>query len=176
MKVNAHGKEVVIEQQMIERIGTKLSFLDKYVLIEEDTTAQVTAKKHGNDIKLEITIPTKIGIIRSEVIDKDMRNAVDASVDKLEDQLRRQKTRLSRRHKDKLSKSFAAIDNAEIQKVEEKVVRRKRVVAESLDYEEAIIQMELLGHSFFVYRDNDSKLINVIYKREDGGYGLIETV
>ena len=172
MKVNVHGKDLTISQDMIERIGEKLSFLDKYVLIDNNTTAQVTGKKHGNDIKLEINIPSKIGLLRSEVIDHDIRNAIDASIDKLEDQLRRQKTRLSRRHKEKLSKTFidAPAPNVE----EEKFIRSKRVIIDTMDLEDAIVQMELLGHTFFLYRDSHSNLVNCVYKRNDGGYGVIE--
>lgn len=171
MQVNVHGKDLTISQDMVERIGDKLSFLDKYVLIDKSTVAQVVGKKHGNDIKLEITIPTKIGILRSEVVDHEIRNAIDDSIDKLEDQLRRQKTRLSRRHKEKLSKTFIEQEPAP---TEEKVIRTKRVIVDSMDLEDAITQMELLGHTFFLYRDSHSDLVNVVYKRNDGGYGVIE--
>ena len=173
MKVNVHGKDLTISQDIIERIGDKLSFLDKYVLIDESTTAQVVGKKHGNDIKLEITIPTKIGLLRSEVVDHEIRNAIDDSIDKLEDQLRRQKTRLSRRHKEKLSKTF--IEETLPEKEETNVVRTKRVIVDAMEVEEAITQMELLGHTFFAYRDTHSNLVNIVYKRNDGGYGVIET-
>ncbi|MBQ4254284.1 MAG: ribosome-associated translation inhibitor RaiA [Erysipelotrichaceae bacterium] len=173
MKVNVHGKDLTISQDMIERIGDKLSFLDKYVLIDPSTVAQVVGKKHGNDIKLEITIPTKIGLLRSEVVDHEIRNAIDDSIDKLEDQLRRQKTRLSRRHKEKLSKTFIVEEPAV--DVHEDIVRTKRVIVDAMETEEAITQMELLGHTFFAYRDVQSGLINIVYKRNDGGYGVIET-
>ncbi len=110
MKIKVHGKDLTVSQDMVERIAYKLSFLDKYILIDDETTAQVIVKKHGNNIKLEVTVPTKVGYLRSEVIDKDIRNAIDDSIDKLEDQLRRQKTRLSRRHKEKLAKNFISED------------------------------------------------------------------
>ncbi len=173
MKVNVHGKDLTISQDMIERIGDKLSFLEKYVLIDPSTVAQVVGKRHGNDIKLEITIPTKIGLLRSEVVDHEIRNAIDDSIDKLEDQLRRQKTRLSRRHKEKLSKTFIVEEPAV--DVHEDIVRTKRVIVDAMETEEAITQMELLGHTFFAYRDVQSGLINIVYKRNDGGYGVIET-
>ena len=160
---------------MVERIENKLSFLDKYILIDDDTTAQAVVKKHGKDIKLEITIPTKVGYLRSEVINHEIRDAVDKSVDKLEDQVRRQKTRLSRRHKEKLAVNFAAA--AEAEKAPEEIpVRTKRIAVSEMDVEEAIMQMELLDHTFFVFRQVDSGVIAIVYKRENGGYGLIEAV
>ncbi|MBE6104724.1 MAG: ribosome-associated translation inhibitor RaiA [Erysipelotrichaceae bacterium] len=171
MKV--HGKDLTVSQDMVERIAYKLSFLDKYILIDDETTAQVIVKKHGNNIKLEVTVPTKVGYLRSEVIDKDIRNAIDDSIDKLEDQLRRQKTRLSRRHKEKLAKNFISEDVEEEKTVP---VRVKRVPVEEMDVEEAIMQMELLDHSFFIFKDYSSGVISVVYKREEGGYGVIEAV
>ena len=173
MKIKVHGKDLTVSQDMVERIAYKLSFLDKYILIDDETTAQVIVKKHGNNIKLEVTVPTKVGYLRSEVIDKDIRNTIDDSIDKLEDQLRRQKTRLSRRHKEKLAKNFISEDVEEEKTVP---VRVKRVPVEEMDVEEAIMQMELLDHSFFIFKDYSSGVISVVYKREEGGYGLIEAV
>ena len=173
MKIKVHGKDLTVSQDMVERIAYKLSFLDKYILIDDETTAQVIVKKHGNNIKLEVTVPTKVGYLRSEVIDKDIRNAIDDSIDKLEDQLRRQKTRLSRRHKEKLAKNFISEDVEEEKTVP---VRVKRVPVEEMDVEEAIMQMELLDHSFFIFKDYSSGVISVVYKGEEGGYGVIEAV
>ena len=173
MKIKVHGKDLTVSQDMVERIAYKLSFLDKYILIDDETTAQVIVKKHGNNIKLEVTVPTKVGYLRSEVIDKDIRNAIDDSIDKLEDQLRRQKIRLSRRHKEKLAKNFISEDVEEEKTVP---VRVKRVPVEEMDVEEAIMQMELLDHSFFIFKDYSSGVISVVYKREEGGYGVIEAV
>ena len=173
MKIKVHGKDLTVSQDMVERIAYKLSFLDKYILIDDETTAQVIVKKHGNNIKLEVTVPTKVGYLRSEAIDKDIRNAIDDSIDKLEDQLRRQKTRMSRRHKEKLAKNFISEDVEEEKTVP---VRVKRVPVEEMDVEEAIMQMELLDHSFFIFKDYSSGVISVVYKREEGGYGVIEAV
>ena len=175
MKVKVHGKDLTVSNDMVDRIANKLSFLDKYILIDDDTTAQAVVKKHGKDIKLEITIPTKVGYLRSEVINHEIRDAVDKSVDKLEDQVRRQKTRLSRRHKEKLAVNFATA--AETEKAPEEIpVRTKRIAVSEMDVEEAIMQMELLDHTFFVFREVDSGVIAIVYKRENGGYGLIEAV
>ena len=173
MKVQVRGQDVVLTEDMVDIVARKLSFLDKYILIDDDTTAQVAVKKHGKDVKLEITIPTKVGFLRSEVINNKLRDAVDLSIDKLEDQVRRQKTRLSRRHREKLAKNFIA--EAQPEEIE-LPVRRKRVAVNDMDIDEAIMQMELLDHSFFIFRDIDSGVMSIVYKRDDGGYGLIEAV
>ena len=174
MKVNVYSKDLNLSVEDEKRIGDKLSFLDKYLLIDPETIANVVVKKHGNDIKLEITIPSKIGYLRSEVVDDEVRNAIDKSIDKLEDQIRRQKTRLSRRHKEKLAKAF--IDENGYAEEEDVIARVKRVVVDELDTDEAIIQMELVNHNFFVFRDKDTGLISIIYRREQGDYGILEVV
>lgn len=174
MKVNVYSKDLNLSVEDEKRIGDKLSFLDKYLLIDPETIANVVVKKHGNKIKLEITIPSKIGYLRSEVVDDEVRNAIDKSIDKLEDQIRRQKTRLSRRHKEKLAKAF--IDENNLVEDEDVIARVKRVVVDELDTDEAIIQMELVNHSFFVFRDKDTGLISIIYRRDQGDYGILEVV
>lgn len=172
MKFTIYGDNVVITEGMREKIETKLSFLKKYLLIDDNTTARVVAKVYPNTQKVEITIPTKIGILRAEVMNPDFYAAVDLAIDKLEDQIRRQKTRLSRRHKDSLAESFLMTEDVESD--DDVPVRTKTIDAEEMTLDEAIMQMEMLGHSFFIYTDADSEKIAVLYKRHDGAYGLIE--
>ncbi len=173
MKFEIYGDNVTITEGMRHRIETKLSFLNKYLLIDENTTARVVAKVYPNAQKVEITIPSKVGILRAEVIHEDFYAAVDLAIDKLEDQIRRQKTRLSRRHKDSLAESFIDVSQSETEK-DEVLVRTKEIAAEDMTLDEAIMRMEMLSHSFFIYRDVDSDKMAVVYKRLDGNYGLIE--
>ncbi|MBO4537268.1 MAG: ribosome-associated translation inhibitor RaiA [Erysipelotrichaceae bacterium] len=173
MKVNVYAKDLSVSKDTEQTLSDKLALIEKYLLIDESTTAQAMVKRHGNDIKLEVTIPSKVGFLRSEVIDHDIRDAIDKSIEKLESQLRGQKGRLSRRHREKLAKTF--IDEGGYEE-EEKVKRVKRVIIEDLDSEDAIMQMELMDHNFFVYRDADTKITSVMYKREDGDYGILEIV
>jgi putative sigma-54 modulation protein len=173
MRFEFIGKNISVTDTMKEKIEKKLSILDKYLLIEEDTLARVVVRVYPDAQKLEVTIPTKVGLLRSEVQENDLYTALDQAVDKLEDQLRRQKTRLSRRHKEKLAKNFISEDVEEEKTVP---VRVKRVPVEEMDVEEAIMQMELLDHSFFIFKDYSSGVISVVYKREEGGYGVIEAV
>ncbi|MHC1736303.1 MAG: ribosome-associated translation inhibitor RaiA [Erysipelotrichaceae bacterium] len=175
MKLNIHGKNVTITEAMENRTTKKLSFLDKYFMIDEDTEANVAVKVNPTDLKVEVTIVTKIGLLRAEVVHEDYYAAVDLAIDKLEDQIRRQKTRLSRRHREKLSVNFAESVSAEASKVKEEPVRTKAIVAQKMVLDEAIMQMEMLGHSFFIYTDEETDEIAVVYKRLAGGYGLLET-
>ena len=122
--------------------------------------------------KIEVTIPTRVGILRTEVEHEDLYAAVDIALDKLEDQLRRQKTRLNRRHRDSLAENF--LSEAE-EKEYDIPVKTKTIAAERMDLEEAIMQMELSNHDFYIYTDDESGKISVVYRRNNGGYGLIET-
>lgn len=142
-------------------------------MIDENTTARVVAKVYPNSQKVEITIPSKVGILRAEVMHEDFYAAVDLAIDKLEDQIRRQKTRLSRRHKESLAEAFVDMSQAE-NKAEDILVKTKTIDAEEMSLDEAIMKMEMLSHSFFIYKDVESAKMAVVYKRFDGNYGLIE--
>lgn len=171
MKVQIYGKNISITQGMQEKVENKLKFLDKYFIIDENLTANVVVKVHSTDVKVEITIPTKLAVLRAEVAHKDFYAAIDLAIDKLEDQIRRQKTRLEKKHKDKLALAFLE-DNT--QSEEDVYVKTKSITISEMDLEEAILRMEMLGHTFFIYRDEETHEVNVVYARHDGGYGCIE--
>jgi putative sigma-54 modulation protein len=175
MKLHIHGQNLSITEGMLQKTEKKLSFLEKFILVDEDTTANVQVKIKPNTLKVEITILTKVGIIRAEVEHADYYAAIDLAIDKLEDQLRRLKTRLNRKHREKLSKAFMESDEAVANEPKAKVVKTKTVLAEEMSLDDAILRMEMLGHSFFIYTDEEHKDIAVVYKRLDGGYGLLET-
>ncbi|MBQ7891794.1 MAG: ribosome-associated translation inhibitor RaiA [Erysipelotrichaceae bacterium] len=173
MKVNVHGKDVDVSPKTIAVIEEKLEFLDKYLLIEDDDVANTVIQKVGNKIRVEVTIATKVGFLRAEVTDLDLRCALDEVGDRLEAQLKTQKNRLNRRHKDKLSKAFIEEDEDEYGD-NDIPVRTKTIEAQKMSLDEAILRMEMLGHSFFIYTDEESDMISVVYQRVNGGYGLIE--
>ena len=173
MRFEIVGKNITVTETMREKIETKLSNLHKYLLIDEDTIARVVARVYPNTQKIEVTIPTKVGLLRTEVENDDLYAAIDLAIDKLEDQIRRQKTRLSRRHKESLAETFLEEEMEEEEK--DIPVRTKTIHADEMDLDEAIMQMELLGHNFFIYTDEETGNISVVYRRRDGGYGLIET-
>lgn len=173
MRFEIVGKNVTVTPAMREKIEKKLTSLEKYLLIDPDTTARVVARVYPNSQKVEVTIPTKIGILRAEVVNDDFYAAVDLAIDKLEDQLRRQKTRLNRKHREHLSKAF--IDEEVNENSEPDIpVRTKSVTADTMSLDDAILQMELSGHNFYIYTDEETRGVAVVYRRNDGGYGLIE--
>ena len=169
MKFTVYGENVTINDKMQEKIENRLSDLNKYVVIDESSSAKVSVKIYGTSLKVEVGVPSKVGLLRSEVVHDDFSTAVDLAIDKIEDQIRRQKGRLSRRHKESISESFFE-ENDE----KDEPVRTKTVYADEMVLDEAIMRMEMLSHSFFIYKDTDSEKIAVVYKRNDGGYGLIE--
>ena len=174
MRFEIVGKNISVTEGMRTKIEEKLSFLDKYILIDPNVIARVVCRVYPNTQKIEVTIPTKVGILRAEVEHEDFYAAIDLAIDKLEDQIRRQKTRLSRRHKDSLAESFIEKDEKVLEE-EDIAVKTKIITPEKMDLEEAIMRMEMLGHSFFIYVDNENDEIAVVYRRNDGKYGLIET-
>ncbi|MDD2592134.1 MAG: ribosome-associated translation inhibitor RaiA [Erysipelotrichaceae bacterium] len=175
MKFYIYGQNVSITEAMQKRIEKKLSFLEKYFIIDDETVANVIVKIYPLYQKIEVTIPTKVGILRAEVAHDDLYAAIDLAVDKLEDQIRRQKTRLSRKHREKLALAFLEEEDVIEHDEDDEVVRTKVVKLERMDLDEAILRMEMLGHTFFLYKDAETNAAAVVYKRNDGGYGLIET-
>ncbi len=174
MKFEIVGKNVSITAGMKEKIERKISSLNKYILIDEEAIARVVVRVYPKVQKIEVTIPSKAGLLRTEVMNEDLYAAIDLAVDKLEDQIRKQKTRLSRKHKEKLALSFLE-ETDSYQDEEDVLVKTKTIRAEKMDIEEAILRMNMLNHSFFIYTDVETETVCVVYKRNDGGYGLIET-
>ena len=174
MLVYIHGKNITITDAMHERVEKKLGFMDKYFDLDDSYRANIVVSVVGKNAKVETTIHTKFGLLRAEVAHEDFYSALDLVVDKLEDQIRRQKTKLSQRNRESLSDAFLKLIE-ETEAVEEaKLVRTKTVVAEEMNLDDAILSMELLGHSFFIYTDDETKDVAVVYKRRDGDYGLLE--
>lgn len=174
MKYNIRGDKMVITEAIKDYTETKLGKLEKYFK-DDDVTANVLTRVRGNSQIVEVTIPTDKFILRSEEENDDLYAAIDLVTDKLERQIRKNKTRLNRNIKDSVKEFNFDFDIKDEEEAKEKVVKRKNIEMKPMDEEEAILEMELLGHSFFVYKDMDTKNICVLYKRKDGDYGLIET-
>ena len=175
MKITLRGKNIEITEAIEEKVGEKLSKLDKYFIVSENVEAKVLVRTYPYGQKIEVTIPTEYVLLRAEVVDQDLYNAIDLVIDKLEGQIRKYKTRLNRKSKDnKLAFNLASIEPLEDEE-EDVLVKTKTITPKPMDMEEAIMQMELIGHSFFVYRDTETDAISIIYRRNDGDYGLIET-
>ena len=174
MKISVRGKNIEITEAIESKNSDKLSKLDKYFIVSDNVEAKVLCRVYPYGQKLEVTIPTEYVLLRAEVVDSDLYTAMDLVVDKLEGQIRKYKTRLSRKSKDnKLAFNLSSIEDVETD--DDVLVKVKSITPKPMDMEEAIMQMELIGHSFFVYRDAESDSISIVYRRNDGDYGLIET-
>ena len=175
MKITLRGKNIEITEAIEEKVGEKLSKLDKYFIVSENVEAKVLVRTYPYGQKIEVTIPTEYVLLRAEVVDQDLYNAIDLVIDKLEGQIRKYKTRLNRKSKDnKLAFNLASIEPLDDEE-EDVLVKTKTITPKPMDMEEAIMQMEVIGHSFFVYRDTETDAISIVYRRNDGDYGLIET-
>lgn len=174
MNVEIIGKNVKVTPSIANTVKKKLNRLTKYFLIDDTVTAKVLIRTYRVGQKIEVTIPTKYAILRTEVVDVDLYSAVDSAVDKLEDQIRRQKTRLQRKNRSSLAEAFLDEEESEQDDIDE-VVKTKSIEPQEMSLDEAIMKMELLGHDFYIYVDDETQKIAVVYKRRNGGYGLIET-
>ena len=149
----------------------KLSKLEGLIQDYDNVNARVVCKVYKAFHKVEVTIPTKNIILRAEVQETDVYAAIDGAVDKLVTQIKRYNDRM----KDKLGKKGIRSTELEHEHKDDRVVRGKNVELEPMTSEEAIDQMELLGHDFFIYLDKETRKTNVVYLRDDGDYAIIET-
>ena len=173
MKINIHGNKLEVTDAIKSYILEKLSKLDKYFENPDEITATISLRVRGKDQIVEITIPIKKAILRCEETNDDLYASIDFAIDKLERQIRKNKTKM-KRHKEK----YVEISEFDVIKDEEedtKVVKRKVIEVKPMSEEEAILQMNMLGHEFFIYKDDETGNTCILYKRKDGDLGLIET-
>ena len=178
MDIKIRGEKMKITTAMKDYAEEKLGKLDKYLEKSDEVHANVIVKVKGHLVTVEITIPLKSFILRSEETQEDFYAAVDLTIDKLERQVRKNKTRLmSMKNQNKKSYDFN-FESIELEKEEKetnKIVKRKTIEVKPMNEEEAILQMELLGHQFYMFKDSDTDKAAVVYKRNDGNYGVIES-
>jgi len=175
MKYNIRGEKIEITGAIRDYIESKIGKLDKYFNESDNVSANVLVKVKGNDEIIEVTIPCSRFVLRAEEVHDDLYAAIDKVSDKLERQIRKNKTRIKRNmESDKISIFNLDYEVSEEEVNKENIVKRKIVDVKPMDEEEAILQMEMLGHDFFMYKDLDNKVC-VMYKRKDGGYGVLET-
>lgn len=173
MNIQFVGKNVEVTDALKEVTEKKLSKLEKY--FQESISGNVTFSTQKNNKTIEVTIDIPGTIIRAEETSDDMYASIDKSVDVLERQIRKYKTKLQKKYKEGQTIRFEnVVPLQEEENDKPNIVRTKRFSVKPMNSEEAILQMELLGHNFFVFRDGETDQIGVIYKRKDGDYGLIE--
>lgn len=177
MEIIIRGDKLKITDSMHNYIEEKLGKLEKYLKNSDEIRANVIVKVKNHEQRVEITIPLKTYIVRAEETKDDFYAAVDKALDTLERQIRKNKTRMmSKQVKTNFDFDISEIEQ-EIEKEQEekKVVKRKTVEVKPMNEEETILQMELLGHEFYMYKDSESGKSAVVYKRKDGNYGVIES-
>ena len=175
MKITITGKNVSITPAMEDKIRRKLAGLSRYYLITPDDTARVLVRTYRpRGQKIEVTIRTRFAILRAEQVHDDLYAAIDLVVDKLADQIRRQKTRLQKHARRSLAENFI-MERQDAEKEPDVPVRTKSIALETMSLDEAVMRMELLGHDFFIYTDDETRRPAVVYRRRESGYGLIET-
>ncbi len=180
MKITMRGKNIEVTEGLRDYVEKKLVKLTRY--FDHIHEAQVTVFAEGGSYVAEVTIPLNSIILRGEEgSGENLYAAVDLVADKLEKQIKKYRTKLYRRLRNQGLKDLVAAQAGESKLEEEnkkeeepKVVRTKRFTMKPMPVEEAILQMNLLGHDFFVFRDAETEQVNVLYRRKDGNYGLIE--
>ncbi|MBQ6679176.1 MAG: ribosome-associated translation inhibitor RaiA [Lachnospiraceae bacterium] len=169
------GRNYEVTDRVREHIEKKFSKLENY--FRNDTEVHVTLSQQKSEKKIEVTIPMKGTTIRAEETNNDLYTAIDLLQDVLERQLRRNRKKLIDRKQNTPSFSQYYMEDLEDEDGEEesiKIVKSKRFAIKPMDPEEACFQMDMSGHSFYVFYNADTDLVNVVYKRKDGNYGLIE--
>lgn len=172
MKINIHGNKLDVTESIRKYVLEKLGKLDKYFGNPDEITATVALKVRGKEQIVEITIPIKKAILRCEETNDDLYASIDFAVDKLERQIRKNKTKMK-----KQKEKYLEITEFDIEQDEDEqtnIVKRKVVEAKPMSEEEAVLQMELLGHTFFVFKNEEDGNTEVLYKRKDSNYGIIE--
>lgn len=177
MEIFVRGDNVKVTKSIEGYIGDKLKKIDKYIGDSETVraTAVINVKNHNQ--KVEVTIPLKTFILRAEDTKDDLYAAIDVVIDKLERQIRKNKTKLqSKKMKEISAKEFVIEEIEEFDsEIDEKIVKRKTIEVKPMNEEEAILQMELLGHQFYIFKDSETLKPAVVYKRKEGNYGIIES-
>ena len=174
MKYNIRGNKIDVTKAINNYIEEKVSKLEKYLDDNEKVEVKALISAKGKAQKVEVTIWSGKYNIRAEESHEDLYAAIDLVVDKLERQLKKYRGKLTSRKSNK-DEYVPSIEIEEyFEEEEQTIVRRKEIFLKPIDEEEAITQMELLGHSFFVFKNIDTGKINVVYKRKDGDYGVIE--
>ncbi|MBE6662155.1 MAG: ribosome-associated translation inhibitor RaiA [Ruminococcaceae bacterium] len=171
MKVTINARQMTVRDSLKELVFDKLAKLDKYFQREADAT--VTFSRKRNKENLEVTISAAGTLFRCEVEDETFQNALDRSIDRIERQIRKNKTRLEKRLRDDAFDTPYDFDASFEEEPKEFRIRRKSFAYKPMSVDEAILQMNLLDHEFFVFMDDQTESVCVVYKRKDGDYGLI---
>ncbi len=174
MELQIRGDKIAVTKSIKDYVIDKLGRLDKYFETPSNITAQVIIRVRNNEQIIEVTVPTNKFTLRAEEKHDDLYAAIDLVIDKLERQIRKNKTKLNNKYKNIIQLDINTdfeVDDDELE--EEKIVKRKNIDTKPMDEEEAMLQMDLLNHDFFVFKNVDEECVSVMYKRKDGNFGII---
>ena len=172
MKINIRGDKVEVTKAIKSYIEEKLAKLDKYFTNADEIKTSVIIRVKNDIQTIEVTVPTSKFTIRAEESNADLYAAVDLIIDKLERLIRKNKTKITKHYHDvpsfEMSFDFEPLDEDD-----DKIVRRKDIESKPMNEEEAILQMKLLNHDFFAFKNIDEECVSVIYLRKNGTYGIL---
>ena len=174
MNIIIRGEKLEVTEAIKSYAEEKVGRLGRYLENADNLEAHVLVKVTNKDQKVEVTIPLNNGILRAEDREADLYAAIDKVIEKIERQIRKNKTKMQAR-KIKLAKDINFDYIEEDDEEDLNVVRRKKIEVKPMSEEEAILQMELLGHQFYLFKDAETMNPTLVYKRKDNQYGVIET-
>ena len=172
MNIRITGRNIDITPSLRDEIEKKLGKLDRYFTPDTDVNVTLSVEKERQ--KIEVTIPVKGKIIRSEQVSNDMYVSIDLVEEVIERQLRKYKNKIVDKKQSAVNFQKTYIDNDYMESEDIHIERTKRFDIKPMYPEDACVQMELLGHNFFVFMNADTDQVNVVYKRKGNTYGLIE--
>ena len=186
LRFNIIGENIEVKESIRNYVEKRVSKLERYFDKEKspEATAHVNLKVYSDkNAKVEVTIPLPYIVLRAEETSHDLYASIDLVVDKLERQIRKFKTRINRKQREvSIDTQAAAVflnsqgeTDTEPKEPELEIVRTKRLSLKPMDSEEAVLQMNMLGHNFFIFEDAETNGTSIVYSRKDGKYGLIET-
>ena len=171
MRFNIHGKNIDVTDAIRDYVESKIGKLDKYFK-DDVLECTVNLRVRGKDQIVEVTIPANRVVLRAEEKHSDLYAAIDLVSDKLERQIRKNKTKARKNLKQTIV--FNDFEVLESEDVDDSIVKRKVIDTKPMSEEEAILQMELIGHDFFLFKNGKTDAFCVVYKRKDTGYGILE--
>ena len=171
MRFNIHGKNIEVTDAIRGYVESKIGRLDRYFK-DTEMEATINLRVRGKEQIVEVTIPASKMVLRAEEKHTDLYAAIDLVSDKLERQIRKNKTKARKNLKQTIIFNDFDVDASE--DVDDSIVKRKVIDTKPMSEEEAILQMELIGHDFFLFKNDKTNELCVVYKREDKGYGILE--
>lgn len=170
MKYSIRGEKLDVTDSIRDYVMEKLNKMEKYFDDPESVSIKILFSVRGREQKVEVTINSRGYDLRAEVSHSDMYAAIDLVIDKLETQMRKHKSKMMSRER-----AQVVYDDEVYEEETYDIIKRKKVYLKPMDEEEAIVQMEMLGHTFYVFKDISTEAVKVLYKRYDDSYGIIET-